>query len=344
MSVPFLLVDVLEQAATRAADGLALTHGRRTVTYDELEGNSSALAFALERRGVAPGDRVAMLLDSAESLVTFWAIAKVGAVGVLLDADDVDELAAVLRELDARALVVDASIAPTFHHAVARVPHLRVVIVRGRRAESEATGSAVYVSYENALADEDPLSSPSPRRIDLDDAWLEPDDDGHWCALSHRVLISRGSTLVRGLALDARDALAGPAFAEIAVACAIAGASFRIAAALGEAGENGRSLFIVDDRSDDSPPTGSTAIELFGATEFGPVAVLNASNEPAHVLPNVDVRIVDDAGLSVAAKVVGEIAVRSSNLASPATLAAKEGYFATGAAGMLDDAGALYVL
>ena len=59
-------------------------------------------------------------------------------------------------------------------------------------------------------------------------------------------------------------------------------------------------------------------------------------------MPNVDVRIVDADGKPVAAKVVGEIAVRSSNVLQ--TLARDDGYFRTGDSGMLDDSGALYVL
>ena len=68
-----------------------------------------------------------------------------------------------------------------------------------------------------------------------------------------------------------------------------------------------------------------------------------AGNEPARVLPNVDVRMVDETGYPVPPKVVGEIAVRSSGVLEEAR-EAEGGYFRTGDSGMLDDAGALYVL
>jgi acyl-CoA synthetase (AMP-forming)/AMP-acid ligase II len=337
---PLLLLDVLELAAARADGAIALTNKQRTVTYGELDGYANALAFALERRGVGPGSRVATLLEGAEALIAFWAIAKAGAVGVPLETEDASELAAALREVDARALLVDAAVAPTFHHAVARAPNLAVVIVRGRDADVDATGSAAYVSYETALADEDPLSRPTLRRIDLDDAWLEADEEGGRCALSHRVLLSRGASLVRGLGIETIDSAAGTAFAEVAVACALAGACFRVAGE--QPREGGRSLWICSDDDDAPPPTGSTSVVVYGSVVCGPVALVMQTNDPTHVLPNVDVRIVDDNGGVVASKVVGEIEVRSSNVASTAEMI--DCYFGTGDSGMIDDAGALYVL
>src|SRR5262245_55786157 len=101
--VPLLIASALEDAAARSEDSIAVSHGKRTITYGELDSYASALAFALERRGVVAGDRVAMLLEGVESVVAFWAIAKAGAVAIALDVAEGDELAAVLREIDATA-------------------------------------------------------------------------------------------------------------------------------------------------------------------------------------------------------------------------------------------------
>lgn len=341
--VPILLGGALEAAAARAEDAIAVGHGRRSITYGELDAYSSALAFALERRGVASGDRVAMLLEGPEAVVAFWAIAKAGAVGVTLDSGDAEDLAAILRDVDARALVADVAVVPTFHHAVARAPALRAVITRGLPAE-QATGSASYVTYETALAEEDPLSSPLSgslaHRIDLDDAWLERDVQGAFWALSHRVLLSRGASLALGVGLGPEDAASGTDFVETTVACAIAGACLRLS---GDAPrETGRTLWIQAPDDDDAPPTGSTAVLVHATLECGSVAVVTQPNEPARVIPNVDVRIIDADGKPVAPKVVGEIAVRSSNVLE--ALPRVDGYYRTGDSGMLDDAGSLYVL
>jgi len=337
--VSILAAGALEAAAARAEGAMAVGHGARSITYGELDAYSSALAFALERRGVASGDRVAMLLEGPEAVVAFWAIAKAGAVGIALDSGDADDLAAILREVDAHALIADVAVVPTFHHAVARAPALRVVITRGLQPE-QAAGSASYVTYETALAEEDPLSSPLPRRIDLDDAWLERDEHGALWALSHRVLLSRGASLALGVGLGPEDAASGTDFVEIAVACALAGACMRLS---GDGPrETGRSLWIQAPDDDTPPQTGATAILVHATLECGSIAVVSQPNEPARIIPNVDVRIIDADGKPVAPKVVGEIAVRSSNVLE--SLPRDDGYFRTGDSGMLDDAGGLYVL
>jgi acyl-CoA synthetase (AMP-forming)/AMP-acid ligase II len=337
--VPILVGGALEAAAARADGAIAVAHGGRSITYGELDAYSSALAFALERRGVASGDRVAMLFEGPEAVVAFWAIAKVGAVGIALDAGDAEDLAAILRDVEARALIADVAVVPTFHHAVARAPALRAVITRGLSAE-QAAGSASYVSYETALAEEDPLSSPLVQRIDLDEAWLERDEHGALYALSHRVLLSRGVSLAAGVGLGAEDAASGTDFVETTVACALAGACLRLS---GDAArEAGRYLWICAPDDDAPPQSGSTTVFVHATLECGSIAVVSQSNEPARVMPNVDVRIVDADGKPVAAKVVGEIAVRSSNVLEP--LPRDDGYFRTGDSGMLDDSGALYVL
>jgi acyl-CoA synthetase (AMP-forming)/AMP-acid ligase II len=338
-----LLGSAVELAAARAEDSVALVRGRRTVTYGELDAYSGALAFALERRGVEPGDCVATLLGGPEALVAFWGIAKAAAVGLALGEADLEELAEVLREVDARALIVDAGLYPTFHHAVARAPGLRAVIVRGRGADVEAAGSAAYVSYDTALAEEEPeTEARALRRIDLDDVWLERTPDGERCPLSHRALLSRGASIALAVDLAPDDAVSGTPLSEIAVACALAGASFVVddGAARPDSASGGRTLFIAGDRDDAEPWEGATPVLLHRSTRCGPIAVVATGNEPARVVPNVDVRIVDDLGAPVAPKVVGEIAVRSSNVAGSA-----EGvYFHTGESGMLDAGGALYVL
>jgi acyl-CoA synthetase (AMP-forming)/AMP-acid ligase II len=341
--VPILVGGALEATAARAENAIAVGHGRRSITYGELDGYSSALAFALERRGVESGERVAMLLEGPEAIVALWAIAKAGAVGIALDSGDADDLAAILRDTNVRALIADAAVVPTFHHAVARAPALRAVITRGLAPE-HAAGSASYVTYETALAEEDPLSSPISgslaHRIDLDDAWLERDEHGAVWALSHRVLLSRGASLALGVGLGPEDAASGTDFVETAVACALAGACLRLSGDTPR--ETGRSLWIQAPDDDGAPPTGSTAVLVHTTLECGSIAVVGQPNDPARVIPNVDVRIIDQDGKPVAPKVVGEIAVRSSSVLE--SLPREDGYFRTGESGMLDDSGGLYVL
>ena len=53
------LGDLLHRSAARHPDRVAITDGRVTRTYEDLDGDANRLAHALIERGVAAGDRVA---------------------------------------------------------------------------------------------------------------------------------------------------------------------------------------------------------------------------------------------------------------------------------------------
>ncbi|MDJ0824527.1 MAG: AMP-binding protein [Rhodobacter sp.] len=101
--------------AARAPERLALTHlgadgTRRDWTYRQLKEASDGLAASLRARGVARGDRVAVLLpQSPEVLVTHMAAYKLGAVLLpLFTLFGPDALRYRLADSGARALVTDA--------------------------------------------------------------------------------------------------------------------------------------------------------------------------------------------------------------------------------------------
>lgn len=83
---PRSLGDMLQDAVRRYADSVAIDDGVTRTTYTELDHWSSVLAAELRSSGVRVGDPVAMMLPrSLESVVAFWAIARVGAVYVPVD-------------------------------------------------------------------------------------------------------------------------------------------------------------------------------------------------------------------------------------------------------------------
>jgi len=338
--VMLLVSDALDEAIAIDEDGVAAASGARTMTWAELDAYASGLAIALERRGVQPGERVAMLASGLDALVAFWAIAKACAVGVALDTQDVAELAQALRDFDARALLVDAQLAPSFHHAIARAPNVRCVVARNH-STNEHAGTAVYVAWEDALSEDDESEPLGPRaqRVDLDEAWLEREGDSVR-ALSHRVLLARASSVARGLDLAEEDDVSGTAFAETAIACALSGACMRAwseASAPIEGRKPERTLFLIGDDEEADGPDGASEIVFYRHPVCGPIAIVAGDNEPARVLPNVDVRVVDDKGAPSPHKVVGEITVRTSS-------AIVEGRVKTGDSGMLDESGGLYLL
>ncbi|MFC4374989.1 amino acid adenylation domain-containing protein [Nocardia halotolerans] len=73
-------------AVERAPEATALRCAGRSLTYVELDQQSSRLARILIERGLGPGDRIVLALTrSIESVVAVWAVAKTGAAFVPVD-------------------------------------------------------------------------------------------------------------------------------------------------------------------------------------------------------------------------------------------------------------------
>lgn len=106
-------------AARRTPEAPALVQGARALTYGELERRSAELAAALAARGLAAGDRVALVADrSPELVVSMLAAARLGAVLTVLDSDYPEPRLARLA----------AIVAP--HGIIATAPGLRALSER----------------------------------------------------------------------------------------------------------------------------------------------------------------------------------------------------------------------
>jgi amino acid adenylation domain-containing protein len=82
----YLLHDLLTEQARVAPERVAVSYGQQSLTYGELERQSSALAVTLGAQGVCRGDRVGIMLEkSAEAIVSIFGILKVGAAYMPLD-------------------------------------------------------------------------------------------------------------------------------------------------------------------------------------------------------------------------------------------------------------------
>jgi acyl-CoA synthetase (AMP-forming)/AMP-acid ligase II len=81
-----LLHDTFDYSAREFPDGEFATHGARTVTYAEAQALANRTANALRARGLAPGDRLALLAkNSIEHAVWYYACSKAGVVPVPLN-------------------------------------------------------------------------------------------------------------------------------------------------------------------------------------------------------------------------------------------------------------------
>ncbi|WP_134764714.1 acyl-CoA synthetase [Nocardioides sp. 1609] len=130
---------------------LVMAGSGRTLTYAELDDRSLRLANRFRAAGLRPGDVVALLSDNTpETYEVYWAVLRSGLYVTAVNHNlSPDEASYIVRDCDAKALVVSAAKADL-------VARLDVDV-----AERLAYGGPVegYGDYEAALADagDDPL-------------------------------------------------------------------------------------------------------------------------------------------------------------------------------------------
>jgi len=117
MTRPATLPDLLRQARAADAERVALeVHAGARLTYGGWDRRSDAQADGLQRAGVLPGDRVALLFDAAqwsEYAVSYLAVHKAAAVAVPLRTGlGAVELARIMNDCRASALVAAPGAAP----------------------------------------------------------------------------------------------------------------------------------------------------------------------------------------------------------------------------------------
>lgn len=139
---------------------LALIDDRATMTYGALSERCTRFGAGLLRAGVAPGDRVMLcLLDTMDWPMAFLGTLQVGAVPVCADTRlDAAAYEAILRESEARLLVVSRSLYPAFDGLLQRIDSLARVDI-SEAPLADGGDMTVLLSHDDA-------SEPAPREID----------------------------------------------------------------------------------------------------------------------------------------------------------------------------------
>lgn len=163
------LADIFELVVDTVPDREALVvgFGDRRLTYSELDERANRLAGHLAAAGIGAGDHVAAYLyNGSEFLETMLAAFKLRAAVVNVNYRYVAaELAYVLRDSDARAVVYDTRFTPTLAEVEADLPKLRV-----RLAVGDGDRVPDSTAYEASLAGGSPVR-PAIRRTG-DDLYL----------------------------------------------------------------------------------------------------------------------------------------------------------------------------
>jgi amino acid adenylation domain-containing protein len=125
-----LVHHLLRHTASTCPGQLALIVGDQGHSFRFIDRASDRLACALQRMGVARGDRVAVMIEnSAEMVISLWGVLKAGAVFVPVNhTTKVDKLAFILEDSGAHTLIAPAQLNQRVLAAAKQVVGLRGLI------------------------------------------------------------------------------------------------------------------------------------------------------------------------------------------------------------------------
>jgi fatty-acyl-CoA synthase len=161
----------------------AVLHGDTQFTYADLEARSRRLASALARRGIGPGDTVAIMAPNVPAMLeAHYGVPMAGAVLNALNYRlDARTIAFVLQHAEAKLLITDAEFSDTVGPALGLLPRpIPVVDIVDPLADPARGGARLGATdYEALLAEGDPRHE-----------WPRPADE--WQALA--LLYTSGTT------------------------------------------------------------------------------------------------------------------------------------------------------
>ena len=148
----------LARHALMQPDGVALRFLGRTTTWRELEGRVTALAAALQRRGVVFGDRVLVLmLNRTEFVESLLAINKLGAIAVPVNFRMTpSEIAYLVADCQARVMITESVLGQVAAGVRELDANLATVIVVGPAVQADDARSRAVLDYGEVLAEVGP--------------------------------------------------------------------------------------------------------------------------------------------------------------------------------------------
>lgn len=148
----FLIHHFLEKSADSCPDKEAVVHGKRRLSYLEIELKSNAVANWLLRTGHRVGDRIALLMrNSPEYIFAYYGILKAGAVAVPLNTGlSRVEIADMLLDSQSVTLISEKFFSPTIEDFYTdKDCWLQQIVIDG--ADKLQAGVCTVTEYEQML-------------------------------------------------------------------------------------------------------------------------------------------------------------------------------------------------
>ena len=148
------LAELIKDVARQQGDKAAIIFQDQPISYAQLDALVERAADGLAARGVVPGDRVALMVPNIPPfVVAYYAIARLGAIVVPLNLlYKAEEIAYVLNDSEAKALIVFEGFYPHAAEAVRQAPSVEQVVVVGQGAAPEGTTPWAALVDGSALA------------------------------------------------------------------------------------------------------------------------------------------------------------------------------------------------
>ncbi|WP_341893171.1 long-chain fatty acid--CoA ligase [Variovorax sp. YR752] len=129
------LVDYLDKGAQQGADSPCLTMGNADLSYGQVQRVSWRVARGLQRAGIAPGSKVAVLSSNdAMAFATVFGISRAGCVWCPINPrNEASENAFVLDAFDCTCLVFHSNYAPMVEQMRAQLPQLKALVCLDQR-------------------------------------------------------------------------------------------------------------------------------------------------------------------------------------------------------------------
>ena len=209
-----LLQDYLSHSAMRLGDKVALVCMKQRLTYRELHERSNALAHTLAQRGVMRGDRVVVFADNTpETVISFWAVLKAGAVVSLVNPlTKADKLRYLIDDCRPSALITDAHLFNVWVEP-SQSRHIKAIIVSGTLADDKWMRLGNAMRWHDALAQGEPSYPRLAKNIDVDLAAIVytsgSTGDPKGVMLTHRNMLTAASSIVSYLEVQEDEVILG---------------------------------------------------------------------------------------------------------------------------------------